>query len=149
MREKLVLFVCVENAGRSLMAEAIFNANPSPGWRATSAGTDPAGAANPRTKHMLEEIGFQLPDHLPQLLSDELMDQAQVRITMGCLEDASCPTHLKTLELRDWNLPDPTKLDDAGFRDVRNQIRTRVEGLRRELVLSDRRQADLVRSARQ
>jgi arsenate reductase (thioredoxin) len=149
MTEKLVLFVCVENAGRSLMAEAIFNANPPPGWRATSAGTAPAGAANPRTKSLLEESGFMLPDHPPQRLSNELMDQARVRITMGCLDDASCPAHLKTLELRDWNLPDPARLDDAGFRAVRDQIRTRVEGLRRELALSDRRIADRTPSARQ
>ena len=145
MAEKLVLFVCVENACRSLMAEAIFNANPPPGWRATSAGTQPAASANPRTKAMLEERGFELPAHPPQTLSTDLMDQARVRITMGCLDDASCPAHLKTLELRDWALPDPAKLDDAGFRAVRDQIRARIEGLQRELVLSDRRKAELFR----
>jgi len=147
--ENLVLFVCVENSGRSLMAEAIFNADPPPGWRATSAGTSPAATANPRTKAMLEERGFLLPEHPPQLLSPQMMDQARVRITMGCLDDASCPARLKTLELRDWALPDPAKLDDAGFRAVRDQIRSRIEGLRRELTLSDRRAADRARSARQ
>ena len=141
MAEKLVLFICVENACRSLMAEAIFNAEAPPGWRATSAGTRPAASPNPRTKAMLEERGFSLPQHPPQLLSHEMMDQARVRVTMGCLDDASCPAHLKTLELRDWSLPDPALLDDAGFRAVRDQIRTRVEGLRRELALSDRRGA--------
>lgn len=145
MAEKLVLFVCVENACRSLMAEAIFNANPPPGWRATSAGTQPAASANPRTKAMLEERGFELPAHPPQTLSTDLMDRARVRITMGCLDDASCPAHLKTLELRDWALPDPAKLDDAGFREVRDQIRARIEGLQRELVLSDRRKTELFR----
>jgi arsenate reductase (thioredoxin) len=149
MAEKLVLFVCIENAGRSLMAEAMFNAEPPVGWRATSAGTNPATAANPRTKAMLEEVGFPLPDHPPQLLSNELMDQARVRITMGCLDDASCPAHLKSLEVRDWNLPDPARLDDAGFRAVRDQIRSRVGGLRRELALSDRRAADRTPTARQ
>lgn len=149
MAEKLVLFVCVENACRSLMAEAIFNANPPPGWRATSAGTRPAATANSRTKPMLEERGFSLPDHLPQLLSNEMMDRAQVRITMGCLDDASCPAHLKSLELRDWALPDPASLDDAGFRAVRDQIHSRIEGLRRELVLADRRAADRRRSSPQ
>ncbi len=145
MPEKLVLFVCVENACRSLMAEAIFNAHPAPGWRATSAGTRPARVANPRTKTMLEERGFELPSHPPQLLSTEMMDRARIRITMGCLDDASCPAHLKSLEVRDWALPDPAKLDDAGFRAVRDEIRSRIEGLRRELVLSDRRAADRAR----
>jgi len=142
MDEKQVLFVCVENACRSLMAEAIFNADPPPGWRATSAGTKPVSVANPRTQAMLEERGFLLPAHPPQLLSNEMMDRSRVRITMGCLDDASCPARLKSLELRDWNLPDPAKLDDAGFRAVRDQIRSRIDGLRRELALSDRRAAD-------
>lgn len=140
MADRQVLFICVENACRSLIAESIFNAEPPPGWRATSAGTRPARAANPRTRLMLEERGFSLPDHPPQLLSTELMDRARVRVTMGCLDDASCPAHLKSLELRDWGLPDPAGMDDAGFRAVRDQIRVRVEGLCRELALSDRRE---------
>lgn len=147
MDKKLVLFVCVENACRSLMAEAIFNADPPPGWRATSAGTRPATAPDPRTKVMLEERGFSLPEHAPQFLSKELMDSARVRITMGCLDDASCPAHLKTLDLRDWALPDPAQLDDAEFRVVRDQIRIRIDGLRRELSLADRREADRTRSS--
>jgi len=142
MSDRFVLFICVENACRSLMAEAIFNANPPPGWRATSAGTSPAAAANPRTKPMLEELGLSLPEHPPQLLSNELMDQARVRVTMGCLDDANCPAHLKALELRDWILPDPAKLDEDGFRKVRDRIVSDVKGLRIEMVLADRRMAD-------
>jgi arsenate reductase (thioredoxin) len=136
---KVVLFVCVGNSGRSLMAESVFNANPPPGWLAVSAGTKPAAAANPRTAMMLAEIGLALPAHPPQLLGPEMMDAARVRITMGCLDDASCPARLKTLELRDWALPDPASLDDEGFRRVRDQIVARVRGLRTELLLEDRR----------
>lgn len=148
MSEKLVLFICVGNAGRSLIAEASFNANPAPGWRAVSAGTRPAAAPNPRTRTMLEEVGLRLPDHPPQLLLPALMDEARVRVTMGCLDDASCPAHLKALELRDWQLDDPAKLDDDGFRRVRENITRLVRGLRTELVLADRRAADLTSSAR-
>ncbi len=138
MGEKLVLFICVENAGRSLMAEALFNANPVPGWRATSAGTRPAGAPHPRTGTMLREIGLELPQHPPQGLSTELMVLARIRVTMGCLDDVSCPARLKTLELRDWGLEDPSGLDDDGFRRIRDQISDRVRGLRNELALDDR-----------
>lgn len=141
---KTVLFICIENAGRSLMAEAIFNAAPPPGWIATSAGTRPASVPNPRTGAMLAELGLALPNHPPRNLTREMMDDARQRVTMGCLDDASCPAHLKGLELRDWALPDPGQLDDAGFRSVRDEIAQRVEGLRRELVLSDR-----LRAARQ
>ena len=65
MPDRTVLFVCVENAARSLMAEAMFNANPPAGWRATSAGTQPAAAPNPRTGPMLREVGLELPPHPP------------------------------------------------------------------------------------
>jgi arsenate reductase (thioredoxin) len=139
MPEKTVLFVCIENAGRSLMAEAVFNANPPPGWRATSGGTRPAEHPNLRTARMLEEIGLGLPEHPPQLATPEMIQQAAVRITMGCLDDAECPANLKTLKMIDWALPDPSRLDDAGARTVRDEIRDRVQGLRTELVLRDRR----------
>lgn len=139
MEERTVLFICVENAARSLIAEAIFNADPPPGWRAESAGTRPAGEANPRTGPMLHEIGLALPAHRPRPLTDEAMQRAQLRVTMGCLDDASCPARLKTVELRDWALPDPTRLDDAGFRAVRSQILERVRRLRLEILTTDRR----------
>lgn len=66
MTDKFVLFISVENAGRSLMAEACFNADPPPGWHAVSAGTRPAAAPNPRTQAMLQEVGLSMPGHPPQ-----------------------------------------------------------------------------------
>ena len=134
-----MLFVCVHNAARSLMAEAIFNAQAPPGWVAVSAGTAPAAAPEARTGPMLAEIGLVLPDHPPQLLTREAMEEAQLRVTMGCLDDASCPARLRELPLRDWGLADPSKLDDAGFREVRRAIEDRVARLAVELRLSDRR----------
>jgi arsenate reductase (thioredoxin) len=147
MAGKVVVFICIENAARSLMAEAMFNANPPPGWTAVSAGTRPATAPNPRTGPMLGEIGLVLPAHPPQLLTTEMMERAGKRVTMGCLDDSSCPAHLRGLELRDWALPDPAALDDAGFRGVRDQLVAFVKGLRTELVLSDRLAAERLRSA--
>jgi arsenate reductase (thioredoxin) len=134
MPDRLVLFVCVENAARSLIAEAAFNSRPPSGWHATSAGTRPAAVPHRRTRSMLEEVGLELPPHPPQLLSEELADRAQVRVTMGCLDDASCPVHLKMLELRDWGLEDPTTLDDDGFRRVRDRIIALVGGLQAEMM---------------
>ena len=146
MDQKTVLFICIENAGRSLMAEAMFNANPPPGWVAVSAGTRPAPSANPRTGPMLAEIGLALPNHPPVLLTKEMMDAARVRVTMGCLDDASCPAHLKGLELRDWSLADPARLDDDGFRRVRDQLVSHVKGLRTELIVVDRRATERLRA---
>jgi arsenate reductase len=132
-----VLFVCVENSCRSLMAEAIFNARAPSGWRAISAGTIPATAVNLRTRPMLREIGVELPHHAPQPLTEEAMVRADVRITMGCLDDQSCPARLHALGVSDWGLPDPSTLDDAGFRAVRETIRQRVDTLLRELELRE------------
>ncbi|HYA70103.1 MAG TPA: low molecular weight phosphatase family protein [Thermoplasmata archaeon] len=146
MPERTVLFICVENACRSLMAEAMFNWNPASGWRALSAGTQPAAAPNPRTEGMLREIGLEMPSHRPQLLTDEMMAISKVIVTMGCLDSASCPAKLKAIEVRDWALPDPEKLDDAGFRQVRRDLQAHVEGLRRELALADKRRAALAHS---
>jgi len=147
MTEKTVLFVCIENACRSLMAEAMFNANPPAGWRATSAGTQPAASPNARTAGMLGELSLGLPSHGPQALTEEMMNDARVVITMGCLDSASCPARLKTIKVTDWALPDPAPLDDAGFRRVRDELQSRVEGLRRELNLSEKRRAALAAGA--
>lgn len=143
MSERTVLFICVENACRSLMAEAMFNARPPPGWRAVSAGTAPAASPHPRTGPMLREIGLALPDHPPAPLTNEMMESARVVVTMGCLDSESCPARLRTVELTDWGLPDPASLDDEGFRRVRDALRARVEGLRREIVVTDLRRSVL------
>jgi arsenate reductase len=131
--ERRVLFVCVENAARSLMAEAIFNANSPEGWVAESAGTRPAAHPNPRTSRFLDEIGLTLPAHPPQALSDTQMTEADRVVTMGCLDDASCPANLRKRPLVDWALQDPATLDDVGFREVRDEIRRRVAALAAEL----------------
>lgn len=148
MPAKVVLFICVENACRSLMAEAMFNADPPEGWTATSAGTRPAPEPNARTGPMLAELGLALPGHPPRALTSELMERAAVRVTMGCLDDASCPARLKVLQLRDWALPDPSRLDDDGFRRVRDRLASLVRGLRTELLVRDRQTQGLLRSAR-
>ena len=134
---RTVLFVCVANAGRSLIAEAVFNAAPPKGWRAVSAGTEPGSAPHARTGTVLAEIGLALPDHPPRLLTPAMMDGADRWVTMGCLDHASCPARLRRDRGVDWALPDPESLDDAGFRAVRDEIRRRVDRLRTELESDD------------
>jgi arsenate reductase len=136
MAERRVLFVCVENACRSLMAEAIFTASAPAGWVAESAGTRPAARPNPRTERFLGELGLSLPRHAPRELTTESMEGADLVITMGCLDDASCPARLKARPLRDWGLADPAELDDDGFRSVRDDIARRIASLIDELRLA-------------
>ncbi len=115
------------------MAKAFFNAIAPEGWRASSAGTEPAAGAHPRTRSMLAEVGFALPSHPPRRLTKTEMDSAAICVTMGCLDSASCPAHLRELPVLDWALPDPARLDDDGFRQVRDTIRSRVAELVRGL----------------
>ncbi|MCI4334134.1 MAG: low molecular weight phosphatase family protein [Thermoplasmata archaeon] len=129
----VVLFLCVGNAARSLMAEAIFNAEAPAGWHAESAGTRPAAHANPRLAAMLAEIGLSVPAHAPRAVTPEQSRAADLRVSMGCLDDESCPAYLAMGSIRDWALPDPARLDDAGFRRVRGEIQERVHALVREL----------------
>ncbi|EQD72302.1 Protein-tyrosine phosphatase, low molecular weight, partial [mine drainage metagenome] len=145
---EVVLFLCVGNSARSLMAEAMFNADPPTGWTATSAGTRPAPAAHPRTGPMLREIGLDLPPHPPRQLTPEMIDRARLRITMGCRDDAACPARLAAVEVRDWALPDPVPLDDHGFRAVRDRLAGLVRDLRTELALAGRPRTGLVRPPR-
>lgn len=86
---------------------------------------------------MLLEIGLALPPHRPQALTPALDASAELRVTMGCLDDASCPAYLSRRPLRDWALPDPARLDDDGFRRVRAELNERVTRLCQELA-SDR-----------
>lgn len=131
---RVVLFVCVENAARSLMAESIFNSCAPAGWQARSAGTRPASLPNPRTGPALKEMGLELPPHSPQLLTPELVREAEMVVTMGCLDEASCPAFLTSLgPVRDWGLPDPSRMDPEGFRSVRDEIVRRVGSLCTEL----------------
>ncbi|MHB8351699.1 MAG: arsenate-mycothiol transferase ArsC [Thermoplasmata archaeon] len=131
--DSVVLFVCVENACRSLMAEAMFNRQPPTGWVAVSAGTRPALSPNPRTARMLGELGLAMPNHPPRALTPAMIESSHIRVTMGCLDHASCPARLKALEYRDWALPDPAPLGDAEFRRVRDDILARVAELVEEI----------------
>lgn len=83
---------------------------------------------------MLAEINVALPPHRPRLATPQMMDEAAVRVSMGCLDDASCPMYIRRVEVRDWALPDPGRLDDPGFRKVRDQVADRVRQLREELI---------------
>ena len=90
---------------------------------------------------MLKQIGLEMPLHPPQVLTPQMIEESKIHVTMGCLDDAACPARLRELEYRDWGLPDPAKLDDAGFREVREKLRGLVEGLTREIRLNDRMRA--------
>ena len=104
---KKVLFVCVENAGRSQMAEAIARAY---GVDATSAGTMPAPAVNPTVIEAMRERGFNLSSNKPKMLTSQMIEDADYVVTMGCRVESVCPKPLivkMEKKLVDWQIDDP------------------------------------------
>jgi arsenate reductase len=121
-----VLFVCRQNAGRSQMSQALFEQAAQGRHRALSAGTTPAEHIHPEVAQVMEELGFDLRDRRPQILTRELAEQANLVITMGCGDQ--CPV-IPGKEYRDWDLPDPHGQPAERVRLIRDEIRDRVETL--------------------
>ncbi len=122
-----VLFACVHNAGRSLMAAALFNALADPAKaEALSAGTRPGPRVHPEVLEAMREIGIDLSAAQPQLLTPRLAATARMLVTMGCGEE--CP-YVPGAEREDWALPDPKGKPIEEVRAIREEIRGRVTAL--------------------
>jgi protein-tyrosine-phosphatase len=124
-----VVFACIHNAGRSQMASAFFNrfANPAKA-QALSAGTDPGERVHPEVQAAMQEIGIDLSHVRPQKLTEELVRDAQLLITMGCGDQ--CP-YVSGLRRKDWRLRDPKGLPLEEVRAIRDEIGNRVQDLLR------------------
>lgn len=124
-QRKRVLFVCVENANRSQMAEAFARIHGGDGVEAHSAGSRPSGRINPKAIRFMAELGYDLAGHASKSLAD--IDGAfDAVVTMGCGD--SCPW-VPAQRREDWALPDPRDMDDDGYRAVRDEISARVKAL--------------------
>jgi protein-tyrosine-phosphatase len=125
-----VLFVCVENSNRSQMAEGFARRLGGDRVDACSAGSRPSGRINPRAIAFMTERGIDLTAQHSKSLDDVGSEPFDAVVTMGCGD--ACPW-IAAARREDWALPDPKSLDDAGFRQVRDDIERRVAGLLREL----------------
>lgn len=122
---KKVIFACVQNAGRSQMAAAFYNAITQ-SEAGISAGTKPGSNVHPEVIAVMKEIDIDLTDAKPQLLTKELASNADLLITMGCGE--ACP-FIPGLERQDWPLEDPKGKPLDQVRLIRDDIKSRVEKL--------------------
>ena len=124
------LFVCLHNAGRSQMSQALFERVAAGRHTASSAGTTPADRVHPEVVDVMREVGIDLNDRQPQLLTLELAEPADVVVTMGCGD--ACP-FIPGKQYIDWNLPDPKGRPIADVRRLRDDIERRVVQLAHEL----------------
>jgi protein-tyrosine-phosphatase len=125
-----VLFVCLHNAGRSQMSEALFQRAAGGRHEAASAGTEPADRVHPEVVLAMRELGVELGGRTPRRLTPELAAWADVVVTMGCGD--ACP-YVPGKRYLDWELPDPRGQPVAAVRATRDEIVRRVEGLLAEL----------------
>ena len=126
-----VLFVCVHNAGRSQMAAGWLRHLGGDDVRVLSAGSAPAETINPVAVQAMAEVGIDIGEAVPQLLSTEAVQESDVVVTMGCGD--ACPVFPGT-RYEDWALEDPAGQGIDAVRPIRDEIRGRVEALVASLV---------------
>jgi arsenate reductase (thioredoxin) len=127
-----VLFVCLHNAGRSQISEALFERAAAGRHSCESCGSraDPEGRMHPEVVEAMRELGLDLAGRRPRLLTTELAERADVVVTMGCGDE--CP-YLPGKRYIDWDLPDPKGLPVGEVRAIRDDIGRRVDALVAEL----------------
>jgi arsenate reductase (thioredoxin) len=123
-----VLFVCLHNAGRSQMSQALFEREAGGRHTSESAGSiaEPGGRVHPEVVAVMNELGIDLSDRKPQRLTDELAAKADVLVTMGCGD--TCP-YFPGKRYIDWDLPDPKGRPIEEVRATRDEIARRVQAL--------------------
>ena len=125
-----VLFVCVHNAGRSQMASALLAARAEGRVHVRSAGSEPAEAINPAVVEAMSELGIDISEEFPKPLADEVVQAADVVITMGCGD--ACPLY-PGKRYEDWQLDDPAGRPLEEVRLIRDELDRRIEALLAEL----------------
>jgi arsenate reductase len=121
-----VLFVCVQNAGRSQMAAALLDHYAEGRVHVRSAGSAPADQLNPNVVAAMTELGIDLSKEFPKPMTDEVVKAADAVITMGCGD--ACPIY-PGKRYEDWEVDDPAEADLAGVRRIRDDIDERVRRL--------------------
>jgi arsenate reductase (thioredoxin) len=123
--ENTILFVCVENAGRSQMAEGFFNKFAPEGYKAISAGTKPVSQINPVAVDVMREVGIDISNQKSKDITEDMMRNSTKIVNMGCMEKGACPT-LLLHNVVDWKTEDPKGKSIEKTREIRDQIEQRV-----------------------
>jgi len=122
---KKILFVCVENAGRSQIAEGFFRKYVTSCYQPISAGIQPVSETNPLAIEVMKEIGIDISKQTPKIISEETINQSTKIVNMGCMDNQSCPA-LFLDNVIDWKIPDPKGKSIDEVRKIRDQIKVKV-----------------------
>lgn len=133
--DETVLFVCVENAGRSQMAEGFFKKYAPKGFKAQSAGTKPVSQINPIVVEAMREVGIDISNQKSKEITEEMMRSSNPIVNMGCMDKSFCPT-LFLPNVIEWNLPDPKGQSIEKVREIRDEIEERIKELVAEITLT-------------
>ena len=131
MSKPTVLFVCVHNAGRSQMAAGFMNAIGAGRVEVLSAGSAPKDSINPIAVQAMQEVGIDISNNVPKVLTPEAVQESDAVITMGCGD--ACPFY-PGKRYEDWVLDDPAGQGIESVRIIRDEIKGRIEALLRELL---------------
>ena len=126
--DKTILFVCVENAGRSQMAEGFFKKYAPKEFKVQSAGTKPILQINPIAVQSMKEIGIDISTQKSKGLTDEMIRNSDHIVNMGCMNKSFCPT-IFLPKVIEWNLEDPKGKAIEEVREIRNEIEKMVKEL--------------------
>ena len=139
--DKTVLFVCVENVGRSQMAEGFFRKYAPRGYMTLSAGTKPSGEINPLAIEVMKEVDIDIGNQKSKDITEDMMRDSTKIVNMGCMDKSFCPT-LFIPDVIDWAIEDPKGKPIEKVREIRDDIDTKVRQLAAELT-KDSMQANL------
>ena len=132
-QDKVILFVCVENAGRSQIAEGFFNQKYAPkGYRAISAGTRPVSQINPLAVQVMSEVGIDISSQKSKIITEDMIRSSTKSVNMGCIERAECPM-LFMNNVIDWGIEDPKGKPIEKVREIRDEIDIRVKEIAQSL----------------
>ena len=124
--KKKILFVCVENAGRSQMAEGFFRKYCTGDYEPISAGTRHKSQINPVAVEVMKEVGIDISGQKPKELTEDMMRNAAKIISMGCMDKNFCPT-LFVPKVVDWGIEDPKDKPIEKVREIRDEIERRIK----------------------
>jgi len=137
-KDKIVLFVCVENAGRSQMAEGFFKKYAPKGFTPLSAGTNPAYHINPVVVEAMKEVGIDISKQKSKELTHEMIQESDKVVNMACMDKNFCPT-IWLPKVIEWNLEDPKGKSIEETREIRDEIEKRVKEVVAEITTTTQR----------